>query len=118
MATCPGSNKDDARAKWGEEQVHIWRRSTISRLRRRKPARYRRAVWPYISRRFLPRVLAGQKVLVARHGNSLRSLVMVLDRLSKEQILGSLATGVTMVYSSSGLNGRVQGSARGHVSGH
>jgi 2,3-bisphosphoglycerate-dependent phosphoglycerate mutase len=47
----------------------------------------------------LPRVLAGQNVLVAAHGNSLRSLVMVLDRLSKEQILAlNLATGVPMVY--------------------
>ncbi len=47
----------------------------------------------------LPRVLAGQKVLVAAHGNSLRSLVMVLDRLTKEQILAlNLATGVPMVY--------------------
>ena len=44
-------------------------------------------------------MLAGQNVLVAAHGNSLRSLVMVLDRLSKEQILAlNLATGVPMVY--------------------
>jgi 2,3-bisphosphoglycerate-dependent phosphoglycerate mutase len=47
----------------------------------------------------LPRVLRGEKVLVAAHGNSLRSLVMVLDRLSKEEILKlNLATGVPMVY--------------------
>ncbi|MFN3443336.1 MAG: 2,3-bisphosphoglycerate-dependent phosphoglycerate mutase, partial [Rhizobium rosettiformans] len=47
----------------------------------------------------LPRVLRGEKVLVAAHGNSLRSLVMVLDKLTKEQILGvNLATGVPMVY--------------------
>jgi 2,3-bisphosphoglycerate-dependent phosphoglycerate mutase len=47
----------------------------------------------------LPRVLRGETVLVAAHGNSLRSLLMVLDRLNREQILKvNLATGVPMVY--------------------
>jgi 2,3-bisphosphoglycerate-dependent phosphoglycerate mutase len=95
-----GLNKDDARAKWGEEQVHIWRRSydippPVGESLRDTGAR----VWPYYLTDILPRVLAGQNVLVAAHGNSLRSLVMVLDRLSKEQILAlNLATGVPMVY--------------------
>jgi 2,3-bisphosphoglycerate-dependent phosphoglycerate mutase len=95
-----GLNKDDARAKWGEEQVHIWRRSYDVPPPGGESLRDTGArVWPYYLTEILPRVLAGQKVLVAAHGNSLRSLVMVLDRLSKEQVLSlNLATGVPMVY--------------------
>ncbi|CAN7520149.1 2,3-bisphosphoglycerate-dependent phosphoglycerate mutase [Rhizobium sp. LjRoot254] len=95
-----GLNKDDARAKWGEEQVHIWRRSYDIPPPGGESLRDTGArVWPYYMMEILPRVLAGQNVLVAAHGNSLRSLVMVLDRLSKEQILAlNLATGVPMVY--------------------
>jgi 2,3-bisphosphoglycerate-dependent phosphoglycerate mutase len=95
-----GLNKDDARAKWGEEQVHIWRRSYDIPPPGGESLRDTGArVWPYYLTEILPRVLAGQNVLVAAHGNSLRSLVMVLDRLSKEQILAlNLATGVPMVY--------------------
>jgi 2,3-bisphosphoglycerate-dependent phosphoglycerate mutase len=95
-----GLNKDDARAKWGEEQVHIWRRSYDIPPPGGESLRDTGArVWPYYLTEILPRVLAGQKVLVAAHGNSLRSLIMVLDRMSKEQILSlNLATGVPMVY--------------------
>ena len=95
-----GLNKDDARAKWGEEQVHIWRRSYDIPPPGGESLRDTGArVWPYYMTDILPRVLAGQNVLVAAHGNSLRSLVMVLDRLSKEEILKlNLATGVPMVY--------------------
>jgi len=95
-----GLNKDDARAKWGEEQVHIWRRSYDIPPPGGESLRDTGArVWPYYLTEILPRVLAGHNVLVAAHGNSLRSLVMVLDRLSKEQILElNLATGVPMVY--------------------
>ena len=97
-----GLNKDDARKKWGDEQVHIWRRSydvpppgEDGESLRDTGAR----VWPYYMTDILPRVLAGQKVLVAAHGNSLRALVMVLDRMTKEEILQlNLATGVPMVY--------------------
>ncbi len=95
-----GLNKDDARAKWGEEQVHLWRRSydvpppggeslkdTVAR------------VLPYTMREIMPRVLRGERVLVAAHGNSLRALVMVLDGLTTETIPGlELATGVPLVY--------------------
>ena len=95
-----GLNKDDARAKWGEEQVHIWRRSYDVPPPGGESLRDTGArVWPYYLTDILPRVLSGQNVLVAAHGNSLRSLVMVLDRLTKEQILAlNLATGVPMVY--------------------
>ena len=95
-----GLNKDDARKKWGEEQVHLWRRSydvpppageslkdTVAR------------VLPYYIQVIQPRVLRGERVLVAAHGNSLRALVMVLDGLSAETIpTVELATGVPLVY--------------------
>lgn len=95
-----GLNKDDARKKWGEEQVLIWRRSydvappggeslkdTLART------------LPYYVTDILPRVLRGERVLVAAHGNSLRALVMVLERLSPEQILKrEIGTGVPIIY--------------------
>ncbi|TPW32335.1 2,3-bisphosphoglycerate-dependent phosphoglycerate mutase [Martelella alba] len=95
-----GLNKDDAREKWGEEQVHIWRRSYDVPPPGGESLKDTGArVWPYYMTEILPRVLRGEKVLVAAHGNSLRALVMVLDRLSQEEILKlNLATGVPMVY--------------------
>ncbi|MEO1749297.1 MAG: 2,3-bisphosphoglycerate-dependent phosphoglycerate mutase, partial [Pseudomonadota bacterium] len=97
-----GLNKDDARAKWGDEQVHIWRRSYDTPPPGEEGESLRDTgarVWPYYMTDILPRVLAGQTVLVAAHGNSLRSLVMVLDRMTKESILKlNLGTGVPMVY--------------------
>src|SRR5579885_3443948 len=95
-----GLNKDDARAKWGEEQVHIWRRSydiappggeslkdTLART------------LPYYVTEILPCVLRGERVLISAHGNSLRALVMVLDRHTPESITRlNLDTGVPMVY--------------------
>jgi 2,3-bisphosphoglycerate-dependent phosphoglycerate mutase len=95
-----GLNKDDARKKWGDEQVLKWRRSydiappggeslkdTVARA------------LPYFVQEILPRVLRGERTLVAAHGNSLRALVMVLERLTPEGILKrELATGVPIVY--------------------
>ncbi|MET3598428.1 2,3-bisphosphoglycerate-dependent phosphoglycerate mutase [Martelella mangrovi] len=95
-----GLNKDDAREKWGEEQVHIWRRSYDVPPPGGESLKDTGArVWPYYMQEILPRVLRGEKVLVAAHGNSLRALVMVLDRMSQEEILKlNLATGVPIVY--------------------
>ena len=97
-----GLDKDDARERWGEEQVHIWRRSYATPPPGEEGESLRDTgarVWPYWMREILPRVLRGQTVLVAAHGNSLRSLVMVLDGLSKDEVTGlNLATGVPMVY--------------------
>ena len=97
-----GLDKDDARKKWGEEQVHIWRRSYDTPPPGKEGESLRDTgarVWPYYMQEILPRVLRGECVLVAAHGNSLRSLVMVLDRLSQDEITGlNLATGVPMVY--------------------
>ena len=95
-----GLNKDDARKKWGEKQVHIWRRSydvappggeslkdTVARA------------LPYFVQEILPRVLRGERVLISAHGNSLRALIMVLERLTPEKILKrELGTGVPIVY--------------------
>ena len=95
-----GLNKDDARARWGAEQVHVWRRSydvqppggeslkdTVARA------------LPYYVQDILPRVMRGERVLVSAHGNSLRALVMVLDRQTPETIPAmELATGIPLVY--------------------
>ncbi|MFS8036022.1 2,3-bisphosphoglycerate-dependent phosphoglycerate mutase [Xanthobacter sp. AM11] len=95
-----GLNKDDARAKWGDEQVHAWRRSydvpppggeslrdTVART------------LPYYVQEILPCVLRGERTLVAAHGNSLRALVMVLERLSPDGITKrEIATGAPIFY--------------------
>lgn len=95
-----GLNKDDARKKWGEEQVLIWRRSydvappggeslkdTLARA------------LPYYMRRIQPDVLSGKTVLVAAHGNSLRALIMAIEGLTPEEILKrELDTGVPIIY--------------------
>ena len=95
-----GLDKAETAAKHGEDQVKIWRRSYDIPPPGGESLRDTGArVWPYYLTEILPLVLQGKKVLVAAHGNSLRSLVMVLDRLTKEQILElNLATGVPMVY--------------------
>jgi 2,3-bisphosphoglycerate-dependent phosphoglycerate mutase len=95
-----GLNKDDARKKWGEEQVHIWRRSYDIAPPKGESLRDTAArVLPYYIREILPRVLRGERVLVAAHGNSLRALVMVLDRHTPETITKlNLETGVPMIY--------------------
>ncbi len=95
-----GLNKDDAREKWGDEQVHIWRRSfdvpppggeslkdTLER------------VLPYYEEKIVPEIKAGKNVIVAAHGNSLRSLIMELEGLSSEEILArELGTGMPIIY--------------------
>ena len=95
-----GLNKDDARKRWGDEQVHVWRRSydvqppggeslkdTVARA------------LPHYVEKILPRVMRGERVLVAAHGNSLRALVMVLDQLTAKTIPNvELGTGVPLVY--------------------
>jgi 2,3-bisphosphoglycerate-dependent phosphoglycerate mutase len=95
-----GLNKDDARKKWGEEQVHIWRRSYDVAPPGGESLRDTAArVLPYYIREILPRVLRGDRVLVSAHGNSLRALVMVLDKHTPESITKlNLDTGVPMIY--------------------
>ena len=95
-----GLNKDDARKKWGEEQVHIWRRSYDIAPPGGESLRDTLArTLPYYVKEILPRVLRGERVLVAAHGNSLRALVMVLDKHTPETITKlNLDTGVPMIY--------------------
>ncbi|MFO1125690.1 MAG: 2,3-bisphosphoglycerate-dependent phosphoglycerate mutase [Methylocystis sp.] len=95
-----GLNKDEARDKWGEGQVHLWRRSydvpppggeslkdTVAR------------VLPFYCQRILPPVMRGERALVVAHGNSLRALAMVLDQLTPESVTTlELATGIPIIY--------------------
>jgi 2,3-bisphosphoglycerate-dependent phosphoglycerate mutase len=95
-----GLNKDDARKRWGEEQVHIWRRSydvappggeslkdTLARA------------LPYYVKHILPDVLSGKRVLVSAHGNSLRALIMAIEGQKPDEIVKlELPTGVPVVY--------------------
>ncbi len=95
-----GLNKDDARAKWGEDQVHVWRRSYDVPPPGGESLKDTGArVWPYYIHRIQPNVLSGGTVIVAAHGNSLRALIMALDGLTGEEIVAQeLATGVPIVY--------------------
>ena len=95
-----GLNKDDARKRWGEEQVHLWRRSYEVAPPGGESLRDTAArVLPYYLQDILPRVMRGERTLVSAHGNSLRALVMVLERLSPKQIIDrELATGVPLIF--------------------
>ena len=95
-----GLNKDDARKKWGEDQVHIWRRSYDVPPPGGESLKDTAArVLPYFDAYIRPDLGAGRNVIVAAHGNSLRALIMKLETLSREQILArELATGVPIVY--------------------
>jgi 2,3-bisphosphoglycerate-dependent phosphoglycerate mutase len=95
-----GLNKDDARAKWGDDKVHVWRRSYDVAPPGGESLKDTAArVLPYYIQEILPRVLRGDNVIVAAHGNSLRALVMVLERLSANEIVArEIATGVPLIY--------------------
>ena len=95
-----GLNKDDARKKWGEEQVHIWRRSYDVQPPAGESLRDTGArVWPYYLHEMQPYVLGGKTMLVAAHGNSLRALIMALDGLSPDEVVKlEVGTGVPIVY--------------------
>ena len=95
-----GLNKDDAREKWGEEQVHIWRRSYDVPPPGGESLKDTAArVLPYYEAEIEPLLKAGKAVLVTAHGNSLRALVMKLEGLDEEAILKrEIATGAPIVY--------------------
>jgi 2,3-bisphosphoglycerate-dependent phosphoglycerate mutase len=95
-----GLNKDDARKRWGEEQVHIWRRSYDVAPPGGESLKDTAArVLPYYIEYILPRVMSGRRVLVSAHGNSLRALVMVLDHMTPKTIPSlELATGEPLLY--------------------
>ena len=95
-----GLNKDDAREKWGDEQVHIWRRSfDVPPPGGESLKDTADRVLPYYQASIKPRLLDGENVLVAAHGNSLRALVMMLENLSQEEILAKeIGTGEPIIY--------------------
>jgi 2,3-bisphosphoglycerate-dependent phosphoglycerate mutase len=95
-----GLNKDDARAKWGEEQVHKWRRSYDVQPPGGESLKDTAArTLPYYEQEILPQLRAGRTVLVAAHGNSLRAMVMGIEGLTPEQIIArEIATGEPIVY--------------------
>jgi len=95
-----GLNKDDARKKWGEEQVYIWRRSyDISPPGGESLRDTGARVWPYYINTIQPHVLRSETVLVVAHGNSLRALIMALEGLSSEEIIRQeLPTGIPIIY--------------------
>ncbi len=120
-----GLNKSETAAKYGEEQVHLWRRSfdvappKLDPSDERNPAlqpEYASVdpadlplseslkdtiarVVPYYESTIVPQIKAGKKVLIAAHGNSLRALVKYLDNISDADIAGlNIPTGVPLVY--------------------
>jgi len=95
-----GLNKDDARKRWGEDQVHIWRRSYDVPPPGGESLRDTAVrVLPYYEAEIWPKLKSSKKVIVAAHGNSLRALIMKLEGLSGEEIIKrELATGAPIVY--------------------
>jgi len=95
-----GLNKDDARKKWGEEQVHIWRRSfDIPPPEGESLKDTAERVLPYFHKYIMSKVIKGLSILVAAHGNSLRALIMELDLISSEDIVKlEIPTGAPIQY--------------------
>ena len=95
-----GLNKDEARVKWGEEQVHIWRRSfDVPPPGGESLKNTAERVLPYFEHEIMPKVKEGLNILVAAHGNSLRALVMELEKISSEEIVKlEIATGDPLTY--------------------
>ena len=95
-----GLNKDDARKKWGEEQVHIWRRSfDIPPPDGESLKDTADRVLPYFETEIMPKVISGSSILIAAHGNSLRALIMKLDSISSEDIVKlEIPTGAPIQY--------------------
>ena len=96
-----GLNKDDARKKWGEEQVHIWRRSyDVPPPGGESLKNTGERVIPYFENKIKPLVRKGKNILIAAHGNSLRSLIKELDNLSDDEIVKlEIPTGAPIIYS-------------------
>ena len=105
-----GLNKAETAKRFGDEQVHIWRRSYDVAPPGGESLKDTAArTLPYFAAKILPAVKAGKTVLVAAHGNSLRSVVMHLDRLSREEVLElNLGTGVPILYEID-VEGKVRG---------
>jgi len=95
-----GLNKDEARDRWGEEQVNIWRRSyDVPPPGGESLQDTAERVIPYYEETILPALKAGKTAIVSAHGNSLRALIMKLEKLTADEILDrELATGAPIIY--------------------
>lgn len=95
-----GLNKDDTRAKYGADQVHIWRRSYATRPPGGEALKNTaERTLPYFHEKIIPALKAGQNAFVPAHGNSLRSIMMELDSLSEEEVVSlEIPTGVPIIY--------------------
>ena len=108
--TLQGKNKDEVRRIYGKEQVRIWRRSYDARPPGGESLADTAArAMPFFKKRILADVKRGKNVLVVAHGNSLRSIIMHLEKLGKKEVMGlNIPTGVPYIYEIDG---------RGHVKG-
>jgi len=83
-----GLNKDECRNKWGEDQVQIWRRSyNVGPPGGESLKETGERVMPYFLNEIFPLIVKGENIIVSAHGNSLRSLIKYLDKLSSEEIV-------------------------------
>lgn len=96
-----GLNKDEARDRWGEAQVHVWRRSfDIAPPGGESLKDTAERVVPYWLENIWPRMQQGEQIIVTAHGNSLRALIMHLEDLTGDEIIArELATAAPLVYS-------------------
>ena len=95
-----GLNKDEARKKWGDEQIHIWRRSyDIPPPSGESLKNTAERVLPYFKKEILPLLEDKNSILISAHGNSLRALVMFIENLSSDEILKrEISTGQPITY--------------------
>ncbi len=95
-----GLNKAETALKFGDEQVHIWRRSYDVPPPNGESLKDTAArTLPYWRSQIVPELQAGKNVIVAAHGNSLRSIVMEIEQLTPDEILQvNIATGVPLIY--------------------
>ena len=95
-----GLNKEETANKYGKEQVHIWRRSYDTPPPNGESLELTaKRTLPYFSSAILPQLDAGKNIFVAAHGNSLRSVIMDIEGLSREEVLGlEVPTGTPIVY--------------------
>ncbi len=95
-----GLNKDETAQRFGAEQVHLWRRSYDVRPPGGESLKdTAERTLPYFNAKILPLAISGKNALICAHGNSLRSIAMVLDKLTKDEVIElNIATGVPIVY--------------------
>lgn len=95
-----GANKAETAEKYGDEQVHIWRRSfDIAPPNGESLKDTADRVIPYFEKEIVPLIKAGKNIIIAAHGNSLRALIMYLEKLTPEEILKvEIPTGVPKEY--------------------